>query len=292
VAADAKQKRDHAQRQLALDNDYAGFSFMPRDLSDQYVVEMRVNAKSEEGKDVAAKLFQHVTNFVAIHHGWHTGGDLVPSLHLQIEIKPDQIALLNPTSRDVQMAAILDQCIEKKTTKKIARRRIEFISGNVNSYARILNGPHQLERIKTFNDLSASIAVLKAEASENEAKAKAEKEMKDAEKAAAKAKKKKEQDEERDKLAPGCRDDVEKGIEHVLSLNMTQRKQILKYHFGVQSGLYKMKPSETERMIHGFMAQNNFDDKPLPENLDGIPLPELPPVDEAVEEGDETGDLC
>ena len=116
--------------------------------------------------------------------------------------------------------------------------------------------------------------------------------MKDAEQAAAKAKKKKEQDEERDKLAPGCRDDVEKGIEHVLSLNMTRRKQILKYHFGVQSGLYKMKLSETEKMIRGFMAQNNFDDKPLPENLDGIPLPELPPVDEAVEEGDETGDLC
>ena len=44
--------------------------------------------------------------------------------------------------------------------------------------------------------------------------------------------------------------------------------------------------------ISRFMAQNNFDDKPLPENLDGIPLPELPPVDEAVEEGDETGDLC
>ena len=42
-------------------------------------------------------------------------------------------------------------------------RRIDFISGNVNSYALIINGSHQLKLIKTLNDLATSIAVLQWE---------------------------------------------------------------------------------------------------------------------------------
>ena len=40
----------------------------------------------------------------------------------------------------------------------IARRHIDFISGNVNSYARILNETVQLDEIRTYNDLTASIS--------------------------------------------------------------------------------------------------------------------------------------
>ena len=153
----------------------------------------------------------------------------------------------------------MDQCSGKKATKKVARRRIEFISGNINSYARILNGPQQLAQIKTYNDLAASISVLKAESLENEARLREEKKKKDEEKAAAKAKKMKENEEERERMAPGCRDDVEKGIDHVLRRNMTRRKQILKFHFGVQTGLYKMKLPETEQMLRSFMTPANID---------------------------------
>ena len=38
-----------------------------------------------------------------------------------------------------------------------------MITGNVNSYARILNGPMQLDKIKTFNKVAASIAVIRKE---------------------------------------------------------------------------------------------------------------------------------
>lgn len=70
-AADAKRKRDHAQRQLALDNDYASFSFMPREMLKEYLVKMKVNAKSEKGREVSAKLFCHST----------TAGTLEGTLH-------------------------------------------------------------------------------------------------------------------------------------------------------------------------------------------------------------------
>ena len=52
----------------------------------------------------------------------------------------------------------------------LAKQRIDMITGNVNSYARILNGPVQLDKIKTFNGVAASIADIRKERDEkNEA---------------------------------------------------------------------------------------------------------------------------
>ena len=52
----------------------------------------------------------------------------------------------------------------------LAKQRIDMITGNVNSYARILNGPVQLDKMKTFNEVAASIAVIRKERNEkNEA---------------------------------------------------------------------------------------------------------------------------
>ena len=99
-----------------------------------------------------------MTKFVSCNHGWIKGGDLLPSSYLDIDITNNQASLLSPTPFDVHLAAIIDQCIGKKSKKRIARRRIDFISGNVNSYARILNGPVQLDKIRTYNDLTASLS--------------------------------------------------------------------------------------------------------------------------------------
>ena len=74
---------------------------------------------------------------------------------MDIEIISNQASLLSPTPRDVQLATFIDQCIGKKSKKRIARRRIDSISGNVNSYARILNVPVYPDKIRTYNDLTA-----------------------------------------------------------------------------------------------------------------------------------------
>ena len=81
-------------------------------------------------------------NFVASKHGWYTRRNLVPSASLIMQISQDQVDLLNPTLRDFQLGAIIDQCSGKKATNKIARRRIDFIPENINSYAHILNEPN------------------------------------------------------------------------------------------------------------------------------------------------------
>ena len=86
------------------------------------------------------------------------------------------------------MAAIIDQCMGNKATKKVATRRIDMIDGNVDSNARILNGPHQLKRIKAYNDLAASVTLLQKEKDELKGTGKRkEKKKSDAEKAARKA---------------------------------------------------------------------------------------------------------
>ncbi len=56
--------------------------------------------------------------------------------------------------------------------------------GNVNSYAWILNGPSQLDSIKTYNDLAASLSEYNNDVKAQKASVQAEKKKADAEKAA------------------------------------------------------------------------------------------------------------
>lgn len=135
VSDDDDSDQAPSKRQWMLDQDYAGFAFAPSAVMQQYV-------QNKKDRDVATTtLFCHMTNFVAANHGWHHGCDLVPSNYLDIAISPDQVNLLNPTPRDIQIGAILDQCAGVNATKSIAKRRVEMISGNINSYARILKWP-------------------------------------------------------------------------------------------------------------------------------------------------------
>ena len=61
---------------------------------------------------------------------------------------------------------------------------------------------------------------------------------------AAKTKRKAERDRkihyEQVEKGPGCKADVEMGLEHVLSLSNTRRKEILRVHFGLVAGVHKM----------------------------------------------------
>ncbi|KAL9182733.1 hypothetical protein ACHAXT_004012 [Thalassiosira profunda] len=206
-------------------------------------------------KKSAAALFCHMTNFVASNHGWHKGGSLTPSSYLHLEISEEQVDLLNPTPRDVQLGAIIDQCVGAKAQKVIAKRRVDMVAGNVQSYARILNGPAQLSKIRTYNDLAASMAEYKRERAQREEKAREQKKADDAEKAAKQLEKKRLAGEERDRLLPICQEQVALGLQHVLSLNVKATNaapdihmfNILKYvynHPEAKSGLKKPRAAE------------------------------------------------
>jgi hypothetical protein len=120
-----------------------------------------------------------------------------------------------------------------------------FISNNVNSYARILNGPQQLQQIREFNELAANIAALQLEKEELESNVREGKCLLYIAKAERKAEKDRKMQIERDEKGPGCKADVEKGLEHVLSLNNTRRREILRIHYGIIAGVYKMSAPET-----------------------------------------------
>ena len=49
---------------------------------------------------------------------------------LNIEVRDDQIEILNPKQRDVQEAMIIEQSYGEAAKKKEARRRIDIILGN------------------------------------------------------------------------------------------------------------------------------------------------------------------
>jgi len=235
-------------QQTTLDKDYSAFSLTPTHLMEKYMSDKADHPNDDDyvfvnviginevvmsswpegrSRSIAGELFCHMTNFVAATHGWHTGGNLVPSTHLDIAISNEQVDLLNPTPHDIQIGAIIDQCVGRYAKRRIARRRIDIISGNINSYARILNGPAELSKIKTYNELTASMAELQKERDDQAELSRAKKKKTDEEKAAKKQEKERKEKEEHVRLLPICMANVEKGIDHIKTLNVTNKRAIL-----------------------------------------------------------------
>ena len=114
--------------------------------------------------------------------------NLQPSSFFNIEVRYDQIEILNPKQNDVQEAMIIEQSYGEAARKKEARRRIDIISGNVASYSQLLNSKEQLSRVKEFNEVAASLAMMNAEKDENKRDREEEKKQSGADKEAKKAK--------------------------------------------------------------------------------------------------------
>ena len=130
-----------------------------------------------------------MTKYVCYHHD--TDDDMIPSPHLNVEVSADQRKALNPTVHDIQIGAVIDQIFGDKAKTKIVKRRIDFMTGNVNSYLRILNGPAQLDSNSTYNNLAASWSELHNEMQAQKAIVATEKQQADVDKAAKKVLKEK-----------------------------------------------------------------------------------------------------
>ena len=84
-------------------------------------------------------------------------------------------------------------------------------SGNISSYARVLNGPHQLEKIQTFNELAATRQLLRRRGIMHERKQVPERNKREAIK-------------KQNELGPICREhvDIDKGLAHIITLKVPQ----------------------------------------------------------------------
>ncbi len=66
-------------------------------------------------------------------------------------------------------------------------------------------------------------------------------------------------------LGPICQAHVDKGIDHMLSLKLSERKDVLRYHFGlatvdinnVSKSVYKLTLMDTATVLTGLMVSKN-----------------------------------
>jgi hypothetical protein len=80
-----------------------------------------------------------------------------------VEYSKVQQQMLNPSYKHVLMGFICYDVKGEGAKQKIAKRQINLVEGNVNSYSRCLNDPGRLASIKEMNQLAASVAEVTAD---------------------------------------------------------------------------------------------------------------------------------
>ena len=120
---------------------------------------------------------------------------------------------------------MIAQIFGDKAKTNIAKRQIDFMTDNVNSYAWI--------SISMYNNLAASLSDYHNEMQAQKAIVAAEKQQADVDKAAKKAPKDKELEEQHLLKLPICTQHVCEGLAHCLSLNLDPIKDILKHVFNI-----------------------------------------------------------
>jgi len=140
------------------------FHWAPQKLMDAYL-------KDKSDKSFQKKLFTHMTNHTA-QTMWDANRNqpLEPSSYLDARMSDDQKTLLCPSYKNVLMGYILYDVKGKGAVNKLAKRRLDMISGNVASHARCLNSTKHLKQIEEVNQLVATVAEVSADI-ENEKEA-------------------------------------------------------------------------------------------------------------------------
>ncbi|GFH45620.1 hypothetical protein CTEN210_02094 [Chaetoceros tenuissimus] len=183
------------------------YSWQPKKRKEKYIKTRRTEERDEDGKqklneEACFEYFHHITNKVS-ESNWNIGKeDVQPSRFLDVAISSDQKNLLNPSYQDVLMGHIKYDMKGEGAVKKLAKRKLDFICGNVNSYSKLLNGPERLEQVVEANKLVANIAAVQEEQAMNKAKKKKAKQEKDSVKEEKKNKKLNEEAKKKEKRLP------------------------------------------------------------------------------------------
>ena len=202
-----------------------------------------------EDKKVQKEFFHHITNHVS-KQNWRIGhADVKASDYLDVEISEVQSNLLNPTPKDFLLGFITYDVKWKGAVQKIAKRKIDFIEGNVNSYSRLLNNPRRLESIKDHVELVATVAEVSAEADDEKARKKLRREKDTAERAQKKAALAEKEAKKMEEMLPLLNSDVNKytnrakEIERVDLIKEIDKecklpylKELFMYYYGMKKG--------------------------------------------------------
>ena len=197
---------------------------------------------------------------------------LLPSSHLNVKVSNTQISLLNPTSRDVQIGAVMEACSGAKAKKRIAKRRTDVVTGNINSYARVCNGPDQLKQLQQYKELTSSLSALAAEKQELVELARKKKMKEGKDKEARKAEKARKAKEEKEQSLPIVKELVSRGLLHCLSQVVPMKIKILKYQFNHPEAKSSLKLNRADKLLTDCFAAMHDEPTSLSVNKSvGIP---------------------
>ena len=233
TATEAPQEADVAEEaRVPKLNDF--FHWAPQNLMEPYL-------KDKKNKEAQNKLFSHMTNFTA-QMMWDADKNqaMEPSAYLDTIMSDDQKQMLCPSYKNVLTGYILYDVKGKGAVNKLAKRRLDMISGNVASYARCLNSTKRLKQIQEVNELVATVAEVSADIEKEKTAQKVKAlEKKDAavkKKSLAEAKEK----IKRQSMLPGLKflmEDFISGrrrIEDFFLLPKQQHQHILKHYYELQ----------------------------------------------------------
>ena len=89
---------------------------------------------------------------------WDDDKDLVTSFSLNFDVTKAQHRLFNATFKNVFTGFIMYDVKGEGAKKKLARRRLGTIEGNIDSYSRCLNISKRMEATKDHHELYAAVA--------------------------------------------------------------------------------------------------------------------------------------
>ena len=207
-----------------------GFYLKPKNPVEEY-------KKNRTITTVQAKLFVHMTNFVATEHvsgnKWLGKRDkLQPSSYSHVEMHYDQNRFLNATPQETQLSEIIAQAQVDKVNNRDSKCLQEVISRNINSYSSVLNGKQQMKTVTDYNYLAVSLELLNAE---KDAKAVASTEKKNKESVDKEIKKAMDEAkdiEKREEILPGFEQELQgKKTKNILKLQMSRLREYIWYFF-------------------------------------------------------------
>jgi hypothetical protein len=88
---------------------------------------------------------------------------LVPSSHLDVEMRSDQTSTLNPTLQDYSAGAMMKSARGSGAQTNAPKRKMDALAG-IRGHSGVLNDPVRLKRLKEQSDLAQSLSsILRAQ---------------------------------------------------------------------------------------------------------------------------------
>ena len=244
----------------AILNKHDGFSLNQKKLIKEFQ-QKYYNPKAQ------GNLFRQYTNHIATAHVFASeiekkNGLLIvlePTAGLNMEVSELQRSLLNTTSRDMIVSDIINQEKGERAKKKEANRKQCFMTGNTNSYSRILNDEKSMELIVDYNDMAVGLAMLNAEKDANAKESEAKEVEEAADMAKNKTAKKEEETIKQNEMLPGFQSKLQKhAIDGILSFLDDRMWQYIHYFFKKKVvNLSKTKNSELKVILSSLLERHH-----------------------------------